>query len=216
MVAAISASARHILEGALRVIGRLGVDAVTHRAVAAEAGVSPGAVAHHFATRDGVVEAALRFAIGRELERLRGFALELQSKAFDRTRWLDAVVGWYARELETDPATHVACYEAFVTAARDERYREIVREWFDTYERSAELAMRAAGSSDPVNHASVFVSTLMGIVLQQLAAPRRKFRQVARAQLAALVDALVGSHPPPPTRTQPSTARRKVRRKPPA
>lgn len=184
--------APRILAAALRVIGRAGLDGVTHRRVAAEAGVSLGAVAHHFPARDALVEAALRFAVGRELERLRSFALHLQTKAFDRARWIDALVAFYARELATDTETHVACYEAFLAAARDPRYRAIVGEWFATYTRSAELALRAAGSRDPAAHAHLVVSAVLGLVLQQLATPRRGFQRSARAQLRALVDALVG------------------------
>jgi len=185
--------APRILAGALRVIGRAGIDGVTHRRVAAEVGISVGAVAHHFSARDALVEAALRFAVGRELERVRGFALQLQDIAFDRTRWVDAVAGWYARELARDADTHIACYEAFLAAARDARYRAIVREWFATYERSAELAMRAAGSRDPAHHAQVVVAAMMGLVLQQLAIPRRGFRRAVREQLGALIDALVSA-----------------------
>src|SRR5205814_1471993 len=72
---------RPLMEATLRLIGRNGLDGVTHRAVAAEAGMSLGAITHHFATRDVLVDAALRFALTREVGRLRGLALSLQSRA---------------------------------------------------------------------------------------------------------------------------------------
>jgi DNA-binding transcriptional regulator YbjK len=182
---------RPLMEATLRIIGRAGLDSVTHRAVAAEAGMSVGAVTHHFATRDVLVDAALRFALTRETDRLRALALSLQGNAFDVEAWIESLVSWYAQELKAQAEIHIACYEAFLAAARDERYRPIVSEWFDTWRQSAELALRAAGSSDPRRHAGLFVSTLIGILLQQMAMPRRSFRQETRAALSELVNNLI-------------------------
>jgi DNA-binding transcriptional regulator YbjK len=182
---------RPLMEETLRIIGRAGLDSVTHRAVASEAGMSLGAVTHHFATRDALVDAALRFAVSREVNRLRALALSLQSKALDAEAWIESLVDWYAKELQTQAETHIACYEAFLAAARSARHRSIVVEWFETWRQSAELALRAAGSSDPPRHAELFVSTLIGMVLQQLAAPRRSFRKDAKASLLELVRGLI-------------------------
>jgi DNA-binding transcriptional regulator YbjK len=186
----ISERERPLMEATLRIIGRTGLDGVTHRAVATEAGMSVGAVTHHFETRDVLVDAALRFALTREMNRLRALALSLQSKAFDAEAWVEALVNWYSRELKTEAETHIACYEAFLAAARGARHRPVVIEWFETWRQSAELALRAAGSSNPRRHADLFVSALIGILLQQLAAPRRGFRREAKAALLELVDKL--------------------------
>ncbi len=182
---------RLLMEATLRVIGRRGIDGVTHRAVAAEANMSLGAVTHHFATREILVDAALRFALTREVGRLRALAFSLQGKVFEMDAWIDSLTGWYAQELRTQPEIHIACYEAFLAAARSDRHRGIVAEWFDTWRQSAELALRAAGSSDPRRHAELFVSILIGILLQQLATPRRGFRQETRAALSELVGRLI-------------------------
>ena len=187
----ISERERPLMEATLRIIGRSGIDGVTHRAVAAEAGLSVGAVTHHFATRDALVDAALRFALAREIGRLRALALSLQGKAFDLEAWIEQLTGWYAQELKAQAEVHIACYEAFLAAARDERYREIVSQWFATWRQSAELALRAAGSTTPRRHAGLFVSALIGMLLQQLATPRRSFRQDMRAALSELAWGLI-------------------------
>ncbi len=183
---------RPLMEATLRIIGRTGLDGVTHRAVAAEAGMSVGAVTHHFESRDVLVDAALRFALSREMNRLRALALSLQRQAFDVEAWVEALVSWYSRELKTEAESHIACYEAFLAAARSARQRPIVVEWFETWRQSAELALRAAGSSAPARHADLFVSALIGILLQQLAVPRRHFRREAKAALLELVRGLTG------------------------
>ena len=183
---------RPLMEATLRIIGRTGLDGVTHRAVATEAGMSVGAVTHHFESRDVLVDAALRFALSREMNRLRALALSLQRQAFDVEAWVEALVSWYSRELKTEAESHIACYEAFLAAARSARQRPIVVEWFETWRQSAELALRAAGSSAPARHADLFVSALIGILLQQLAVPRRHFRREAKAALLELVRGLTG------------------------
>src|SRR5580692_4291842 len=139
---------RPLMEATLRIIGRNGLDGVTHRAVAAEAKMSVGALTHHFASRDILVDAALAFALSREVGRLRALALSLQGKAFDLEGWIHELVNWYAQELKTQREIHIACYEAFLAAARNPRHRTVVVEWFDTWRQSAALALRAAGSSD--------------------------------------------------------------------
>lgn len=184
---------RPLMEATLRIIGRRGIDGVTHRAVAAEAGTSVGAVTHHFATRDSLVDNALRFALTREVSRLRALAFSLQNKAFDLDAWIEELTGWYSQELKTQPEAHIACYEAFLAAARSERHRPVVAEWFATWRQSAELALRAAGSSEPQLHATLFVSALNGILLQQLATPRRGFRQETNKALSRLVSHLIAS-----------------------
>lgn len=191
--AAVGERERPLMEAALRIIGRVGLDGVTHRAVAAEAGMSVGAVTHHFRTRDGLVEAALRFALSRELAKLRAFTLALQDKAFDADAWIDALVKYYAGELRSDPETHIACYEAFLAAARTTKHRTIVTEWFAVWRQSAELALRAAGSKNATQDAEIFVATLLGLLLKQLASPRRGFVSESRVALTRLVARLAAA-----------------------
>jgi DNA-binding transcriptional regulator YbjK len=188
-----SARERPLMEATLRIVGRNGLDGVTHRAVAAEAGVSLGAVTHHFKTRDVLVDAALRHALAREVGRLRALAHGLRSSAFDLDAWIDALVDWYARELKSEAEIHIACYEAFLAAARNARHRAVVEQWFDTWRQSAELALKAAGSSKPRRHAELFVAALIGILLQQMATPRRGFRRETKAALLALVRGLIAN-----------------------
>lgn len=182
---------RPLMEATLRIIGRNGLDGVTHRSVAAEAGMSLGAITHHFKTRDVLVDAALQFALTREVKRLRALALSLQNDAFDLDSWIESLVNSYARDLKASPEIHIACYETFLASARSERHRPIVVEWFATWRQSAELALKAAGSSTSRRDADLFVSTLVGIVFQQLSAPRRNFARDTKAALSDLVAGLL-------------------------
>ena len=59
-----------ILEATLRVIGRSGREAVTHRAVAEEAGVPLGSTTYYFDSRDDLLGQALEQVARKETERL--------------------------------------------------------------------------------------------------------------------------------------------------
>lgn len=54
-----------------RVIGRTGIESATVRAVAAEAGVSPGSLRHYFSDQAGLVRFATNMMAQRAVERLR-------------------------------------------------------------------------------------------------------------------------------------------------
>lgn len=63
-----SVGAARIARAALITLGKLGAAALTHRAVAAEGGVSPGAVAHHFSTVRDLMHAAYRALLASRTE----------------------------------------------------------------------------------------------------------------------------------------------------
>ncbi|MGH9006294.1 MAG: helix-turn-helix domain-containing protein, partial [Acidimicrobiales bacterium] len=56
---------RQLLEAALRLIAERGLHAATVRAVADEAGVTPGLVVHHFRTKDQLAEEVDRLVVAR-------------------------------------------------------------------------------------------------------------------------------------------------------
>lgn len=65
-----SARRQHVVEAAWRVINRVGLEAVTIRAIAREAGCSPGALAHYFPTKDDILRSALERADDQIRQRL--------------------------------------------------------------------------------------------------------------------------------------------------
>jgi TetR/AcrR family transcriptional regulator, regulator of biofilm formation and stress response len=200
-----------LLGATLRLIGRGGFDRVTHRAVAGEAKVSLGAVTHHFKTRDELVDRALRFAVSNEVARLRDLVLALQGGAFDVEAWIAGLVGSYADDLKRNAEIHVACFEVFLAASRGSRYRPLIDELRETWRSSTVLALRAAGSADPEAHAAIFVATLIGLLLQQLAMQQRSFAVDAATTLLELVNRIT-KPPAADARRYVSPARRKPSR----
>src|SRR3954453_22350007 len=80
-------SSRRVREGivaaTVRIVADEGVTAVTHRRVAAEAAVALSSTTWHFATKADILEAALRWTAGQEVERIGAIADRLQGADFD-------------------------------------------------------------------------------------------------------------------------------------
>lgn len=60
-----------LIDAAFRVVAREGLEAASVKVIAAEAGVTPGLVHYHFATKEAVLEAALRRGLDDYLARNR-------------------------------------------------------------------------------------------------------------------------------------------------
>ncbi|MDQ8729268.1 TetR family transcriptional regulator [Bradyrhizobium sp. LHD-71] len=173
----------------LKVIGRMGLAGVTHRAVADEAGLSLGAVTYYCRTRDDLVDAALQSAVDREARRLEALSARLKQDDFTTApQWIEHLGRWYADELKDNADVHLACYEAFLAAARSEKHQQKVAALQQAWERTAEVALTAAGISSAADRAGIFVAALMGILLEELALPRRGTFARVSSKLTRLIE----------------------------
>ncbi|MFK3835978.1 TetR/AcrR family transcriptional regulator [Microbacterium sp. NPDC087868] len=117
---------REIVEAAAELIVEIGVDALTHRKVAARACVPLGATTQYFDTLDDLRDAALGFLV-REIElRIEATRQVVESAGVTPEALARLITESLAdaRALETD--------RAVVTAAvHDPRVRELARRWSD-------------------------------------------------------------------------------------
>jgi AcrR family transcriptional regulator len=164
-----------ILASTMAIIGERGLEAVTHRSVARKAGVSLGAISHHFPTRADLLSSTLEHAAQVEVGRLERLALALQSPAFERSAWVHAMAAALGGDLKRDPVRHLAQYELLLACARDPRLRELSRAWREAHLRVSEVGLRAAGSNDPDAHAQLLTAAVTGLLLKQLAYPEPNF-----------------------------------------
>lgn len=146
---------RLLVDAAMRVIARAGVAGVTHRSVAAEAGVPKSAVTHHYASLDDLLLSALRadtdqlvVDLPRHVERpgIEGLAGELVR--FARAHRDRVLVG----------------YELYLLASRRAALRPAVEHWLTVLGRL--VAEHAADAT----RARACVAAVDGYVLQCLAA----------------------------------------------
>lgn len=200
---------RSILEAALRVVAGGGVEAVTHRRVAAEAGVPLGSTTYYFASREDLLRAAFRHhaaAVLRGLDVL-GEASPLRT-APDVVAFL---VELAEREL-ADRDGLVVEYELIVRAARDP---ELARE-VKGYERSLASRLGEVLERLGVAHALEAARTLIALVrtfeLDCLIDPPADASGLRR-QLEAVLGGITGTPVARPA-TRPAVRPQRVRRTP--
>ena len=158
-----------IVDGALAVIARVGPDGLTHRLVAAEAGVSLAATTRWFASKEAIVEAAFLRAVDE------GVA------AIERRH--DTVAAWtpataplalahsIEEECTTDRERTLVGYALWVEAQRRPALRPHAERWTDAYVALYAHALRSLGARGDVgDRARLLTAAIDGLVSQQLAA----------------------------------------------
>lgn len=156
---------RQVLAAVLRVVAAGGVDAVTHRRVAAEAGVSLGSTSYHFGTRDELILEAFRFLIASQMEQMTAFE---RSSSGGPEDIIDLLVNWTEREF-ADRDALVAEYELILYAARDERLAREYWAWQRSLESLGAEALEQLGAPRPMEAARALVGLVRAYELERLA-----------------------------------------------
>lgn len=116
-----------IAKAAIEVVAERGIDGLTHRAVAAAAGVPLGSTTYHFATLDDLLEVALHEAAANNVRELQEWERALAADADFAAALADLVMG-YIHELY--PHT-VVQYDLYVAALHRPRLRPASAAWDD-------------------------------------------------------------------------------------
>jgi TetR/AcrR family transcriptional regulator, regulator of biofilm formation and stress response len=159
-----------ILLAALQIVEEQGVDAVTHRAVAARAAVSPGSTTHHFSSRTDLLREAFRFYLREGEPTLLPAAdrAERDEPAAERIeRLLSAVV-----DREFGEGFVRAEYELFLFACTDPVLAEEVRAWEARIVAAVAELLEASGVSRPIVATRALMNMLRGYELERLLDPR--------------------------------------------
>jgi DNA-binding transcriptional regulator YbjK len=163
-----------LLDAAVRLLAREGARAVTHRAVAAEAGTTHGAPRYWFATRDELLDEALRQLAERQVAAAE--ELLRQTSPTDPRERAARLAAFVTGTIAADRDATIARYELFLEAARRPTLRPALEAWGDAYARlfAAEVTAHA---SDPLAEAELLLNLLNGLLLREAAAPREDFER---------------------------------------
>ncbi len=180
-----------VLEATLRLLAREGPRAVTHRAVAREAGTSLRATTYYFSSRDELLVEALthyaRNAFAR-FDRLRAPLADVGDDPL--TQAADVLALTVLSDLEEDRAGLVAEYELALEIGRRPELEPAFAEWQRRLETLLATYAGLLGSSRPALHARLVLATLRGLELEALAQPSRRPR---REELRGVFVELLGS-----------------------
>jgi DNA-binding transcriptional regulator YbjK len=150
-----------ILEATLRLIGRSGREAVTHRAVAQEASVPLGSTTYYFDSRDDLLGQALEHVAANEVDRYARLGEDLRKVKSGR-ELADRLISELVAAAE-DRVAYIAEYELWLEAGRRPDLREAAQSWCNAEQGAVAVAMEALGSSDPRADASIVVAALDGL-----------------------------------------------------
>ncbi|GIG69416.1 putative transcriptional regulator, TetR [Phytomonospora endophytica] len=159
-----------LLDAAISVLGNRGLRQLTHRTVDAEAGLPTGATSNVFRTREALVEGVL----GRlqELETSAWQAIAGTPKPASAEEFI-ALLGRMARDLATGEGRvlTLARHAIFLEAALSPVLQQRITENKATLEAWGVPWVAGLGSRDPAGDFWALLSTLDGLLANQLAAP---------------------------------------------
>ncbi len=184
-----------LLQATLQIVADTGADAVTHRRVAAVAGLPLASTTYYFESKDELLTAALQLAAERDIERLQTLAERLRSEPPNPEQAVAAIADSADPE-GADPAdgrrSLLASYTLLLEAARRPALRALTRRWTDTYLTTTAELLERAGSADPRAHAQLLLAATDGLLLLQLSTGEPSD---PRPQLRRLASILTGSDP---------------------
>jgi DNA-binding transcriptional regulator YbjK len=173
-----------LLDAAVEEIAEQGVAGVTHRAIAARAGMSTSTTSYFFSSLDQLVAAALHVVGERIVARVDAVTAQVVDaelaphEAIDR--FVDAVMS------EPEPDT-VAQFEIYLECRRRPQLQPTAHRIMASIEGGAAASLEAMGIADAAQRAPMVVALLDGLALHRHARPRPGDRQV-------LTDALYSLH----------------------
>jgi DNA-binding transcriptional regulator YbjK len=179
-----------IVAATVRIVAREGVAAVTHRRVAAEAGVALSSTTWHFATKADILEAALHWTARREVERMRSIADRLGDTGFDPSAWADELGDWLIEQVTSEREIAVALYRLQVELLGSDGARQVHREWGEGLRAVGERVLDGLPTTTPELDIRLVVAALDGLRMGVISSDEQDvewLRPAVRRQLHALL-----------------------------
>lgn len=177
---------KRLLEATFEIIGKEGIDAVSHRRVAELAGVPLGSTTYYFSSREQMLTEALDHCARVEIDKLGSELSSLSEAAGDRVELGRALTAFVMEQLGEDQWRTMGQYALLHEAARRPELRSIVGSWTESLCAVIEGALTDIGSSSPALDATMLLAMLDGILLGAMADPdtsRRRTRSAVSAQI---------------------------------
>ena len=179
-----------IVAATVRIVAREGVAAVTHRRVAAEAGVSLSSTTWHYATKTDILQAALRWTARREVDRIGAIADRLGGTEFDPSAWAGELGEWLIEEVTGERELAVALYRLQVELLDSGGAAEVHREWGEGLRAVGERVLAHSPTATPDLDLRLIVAALDGLRMGVLNSGEQDLdwlRPAVRRQLQALL-----------------------------
>jgi TetR/AcrR family transcriptional regulator, regulator of biofilm formation and stress response len=157
-----------LLRAAVELLADGGPRAVTHRAVAARAGVPQASTTYYFESIQQLTDEALRLHLSERTAELQAMIASATGKGHSTEQ--------IARQLAESLITRsreiaIAQFEVYMQAGRNPELRRHVEETLGAFEHLAESVLAFLGAREPERAAPVFVALIDGFLLHRVARP---------------------------------------------
>lgn len=171
-----------LLRAAVELLADGGPRAVTHRAVAARAGVPQASTTYYFESIQQLTDEALRLHLSE-------WKAELQAMIAQATGNGQTIeqIAWQLAEflITRSRETAIAQFEVYMQAGRNPELRAHVEQTLAAFEHLAESVLDFLGAREPERAAPVLVALIDGFLLHRVARPGNE-----RADAVALFEAM--------------------------
>ncbi|WP_234534800.1 TetR family transcriptional regulator [Streptomyces sp. R39] len=180
-----------LLDATAEVIAVRGLEGVTHRSVAAAAGLPASTTSYFFASMDELIGAAVTRIADGVLEATRDLVADVPEAdgGTSALEYVDRLIDIVIAAKET---LIRAQFEAYLATSRRPELVEPVQRIVQALEDAAESMFAFLGAPDPRLAGRELVAMLDGFALQRLAHPRPDDRAVLRDALRRLTTAHLG------------------------
>ena len=179
---------RLILDAALKVIDREGVDAVTHRRVGEIAGLSHGVVGYHFQKRDELILKAFEYHLGAIDD--YGTRIGLRDKeTYDREQIIAVLCNLVAEELTNRSSIRIDL-ELTLHATRHPALAKMFNAWMDSGIDRLASALKRSSFAQSNRLARALTNLVRGFLIECLldgTLSNRQFRDRANTLFAERV-----------------------------
>lgn len=190
---------KDLIEAALRVLARDGHHAVTLRTVSVEADASHGSINYYFGSRSALMCAAADEVCRRIATNLAQVIPKLEECADDPDQFAAVLAEHSIKYMVDDRAMGLAIQELTLAGARDKDLRGVLVKWGKVDSRLTRNAYLKLGSADPDLDYAFVLNSLGGLIMAQLAIPRRDFEsRILRPSLLRLIRSIASEKPATP------------------
>jgi DNA-binding transcriptional regulator YbjK len=183
-----------ILRATLRILGREGTAAITHRSVAEEAGVPIAATTYYFSSKEDLIREALHLHAEMEAERVAEATRTLGEGPTTVEALADHLADFVDHGLGAGRQALIAEYELLLQAARDPGLESLSRVFYERVRGQLEETLTELGARDPTAAARLIMAVLAGLEVDNLATPTTHLsRDELRQLIGQLLHSLLGS-----------------------
>lgn len=168
-----------LLAATVAVVAAKGLQGLTFRAVAEEAGVNNTLISHYFGTKKSLLKAALEWATARSIRLSDLSGAERVDAGF-----VESLVRLVAEE----PELQLFQYEMILASRRDPELRPGAVALYDGYIAALERALGRHGHADAAALARAVFAALDGLVLQRLTVAEEGPITEAMLRIGALLE----------------------------